>query len=176
MIMNRRAFLTGSAFLFAGTTVGIAWKRYSAPRPDLSALIAELNDLSLLSVRSTGTWSPFQIFSHLAQSIEYSMTGYPEMKSSLFRHTAGSLAFFAFGTAGTMRHPLTEPIPGAPALTDTGDTTQAHARLIKALTDFTHWTGSLQPHFAYGTLSKEEYAQAHLMHVRNHLQEIHTAV
>lgn len=172
--MKRRTFLAGSAVLLGGAAAGVAWKRHTHTRPDILALMAELESLAPQTLHSTGAWSPFRVFSHLAQSIEYSMTGYPEMKSPLFRQTAGSLAFFAFETAGAMRHNLAEPIPGAPALAETGDIAQAQARLLKALADFAQWTGPLQPHFAYGALGKDEYAQAHLMHIRNHLQEIRT--
>lgn len=172
--MNRRTFLAGSAVLAGGVTAGVAWKRHANPAPDLQALVAELAAISQPSVSSTGSWSPFRVFSHLAQSIEYSMTGYPEMKSPLFRQTAGSLAFLAFETAGAMRHNLAEPIPGAPALEEQGDFAQAHARLLTALGDFANWSGPLQPHFAYGALSKDEYTAAHVMHIRNHLQEIRT--
>jgi hypothetical protein len=34
---------------------------------------------------------------------------------------------------------------------------------------FSAWTKPLQPHFAYGALSKPDYEQAHAMHLAQHL-------
>ena len=36
-------------------------------------------------------------------------------------------------------------------------------------------TGELKPHFAYGALSHEEYAAAHVLHLYNHLSLIRPA-
>ena len=67
-----------------------------------------------------------------------------------------------------MRHSLTEPIPGAPVIPDNGDVEAALNLLLQALNTFSAHEGKLAPHFAYGELSKAEYAQAHVMHVRDH--------
>lgn len=170
--MNRRQFLLASTSVIAAGAAGVAIVRASRPAPDLNALTAELAALDPAHIRFLGRWSAFTVFSHLAQSIEYSITGYPEMKPAAFRHTVGPLAFAAFETAGAMRHNLAEPIPGAPALPADGNVAEALARLTHALTTFQQWQGPLQPHFAYGTLSHAEYSAAHLMHIRNHLQEL----
>ncbi|MEI7446920.1 MAG: DUF1569 domain-containing protein [Burkholderiales bacterium] len=108
-----------------------------------------------------------QTLVHCAQSIEYSMTGYPQAKSALFQRTAGSAAFAFFSWRGRMSHDLGEPIPGAPALGGL-DAAQAEARLRRAVQDFEQWRGPLRPHFAYGELSREDYARAHAMHLANH--------
>lgn len=170
--MKRRTFVAGGALLLLGA--GVAGKRVLNPAPDLPQLLAELQRLDPSRLRSSGSWSPFKVFNHLAQSIEYSLHGYPAMKSPLFRQTAGRLAFFAFDTAGAMRHNLAEPIPGAPPIAAEGDVVAARMRLLQALAAFADWDGPLQPHFAYGVLDKSQYLQAHIMHVRNHLQDIHT--
>ena len=99
------------------------------------------------------------------------MVGYPEHKSWLFKHTVGSLAFAVFSGKGSMNHSLDEAIPGAPALLAQGDAEQALLRLRRALVDFRDYSGALQPHFAYGELTREEYEQAHVMHLNNHLDE-----
>ena len=70
-----------------------------------------------------------------------------------------------------MRHGLTEPIPGAPALAET-DLTLAITRLDRAFADFEAHAGPLMPHFAYGALDKAQYTRAHLMHLANHAEEI----
>lgn len=170
--MNRRQFLLATTSVITAGAAGMTVVRVTRPAPDLDALLADLSALDPAHLRFRGSWSAFTVLSHLAQSIEYSMTGYPEMKPVLFRHTAGPLAFAAFATAGAMRHNLAEPIPGAPVLPADGNVAEALARLTAALTTFRQWRGPLQPHFAYGTLSHEDYAAAHLMHIRNHLQEL----
>lgn len=104
---------------------------------------------------------------HCAQSIEYSMTGYPQAKSAIFQRTAGAAAFAFFSWRGRMSHDLGEPIPGAPALEGV-DVAQAEARLRRAVQDFEQWRGPLRPHFAYGELARDDYARAHAMHLANH--------
>ena len=122
--------------------------------------------------RSTGAWSLAQMLNHTAQSIEYSMVGFPEMKSALFRHTVGSGAFAVFKARGAMSHSLDEPIPGAPALAASDALPAAIERVLKALHDFEAHAGELRPHFAYGELDKADYTRAHLMHLANHWQEV----
>lgn len=137
----------------------------------LSATHAFLKGLDVNSLKSHGEWSVAQVFVHLAQSIEYSMVGYPSHRSETFKYTVGSLAFKAFSQRGEMTHGLNEVIPGAPSLQNV-DVHQAQVRLLKALSDFSNYKGDLQSHFAYGELSKKEYSWAHIMHIENHFQEI----
>ena len=61
-------------------------------------------------------WPLPHVLEHLAQSIEFSLRGFPEAKPAWFQNTAGTLAYAVFAQRGRMRHGLTEPIPGAPAL------------------------------------------------------------
>jgi hypothetical protein len=168
--MNRRQFLIAGAAVAASTAGGIATARALRPAADLAALAAELEPLRGRALATTAGWPPFKVLSHLAQSIELSLAGYPQLKSAFFRHTAGAAAFSVFAASGAMRHPLTEAIPGAPGLPDTGDTDAALNRLLAALDAFAAHEGALAPHFAYGVLDKAEYAQAHAMHIRDHLR------
>lgn len=115
-------------------------------------------------------WSWSQTLEHCAQSIEFSLRGFPAPKAALFQHTAGAAAFAAFAALGRMRHSLAEPIPGAPALAAAAPgASAALARLRQAVQDFAARTGPLQPHFAYGSLGRTQYEQAHAMHLANHL-------
>lgn len=123
-------------------------------------------------VRSTGSWPLVAVMEHMAQSVEMSLDGFPQPKSALFQSTVGAAAFAVFQWRGRMTHGLAEPIPGAPALTLQGDWKPAAQRLRAALLRFDAHTGALQPHFAYGKLSKTEFAQAHVMHIANHQEEI----
>lgn len=111
------------------------------------------------------------MFTHLKQSVDYSMQGYPSLKPAWFQHTVAATAFFAFETAGAMHHGLAEPIPGAPPIAADGDSPQALSELINSLERFVAHKGALHPHFAYGALDKTQFAHAHVLHVRDHLRE-----
>lgn len=120
-----------------------------------------------LSTTAAWTWS--QTLTHCAQSIEYSLTGFPQARSELFQRSAGALAFNVFSWRGRMSHDLAEPIPGAPALDANDTNATAMTRLRKAIANFQACTAPFNPHFAYGGLSKSEYELAHAMHLANHL-------
>lgn len=171
--MNRRGFLALSGTAAAGLVAGaVMVRRATLPAPSLEILIDELYMMRGKNLATAGAWSPFKIFSHLSQSVDYSLTGFPEMESTAFRQTLGRAAFFAFSTAGAMRHDLAAPIPGAPTLAEDGPTINAIDRLIASLVRFEDYTGALRPHFAYGELDRNEYLAAHIFHVRNHFDEI----
>ena len=124
--------------------------------------------------RTTGTWSLAQTLNHAAQSIEYSMRGFPAPKSALFQATVGRAAFAIFDARGEMSHSLDDPILGAPALAADETIEPAVARALQALRDFEAHRGPLAPHFAYGALDKSQYTRAHLMHLANHWTELKT--
>lgn len=121
-------------------------------------------------IASTG-WSWGRTLVHCAQSIEYSLTGFPQPRSALFQATAGRLAFAVFDHRGRMTHDLTEPIPGAPAIPADMPEGLALARLRDAIDAFRSHRGALQPHFAYGVLDRAAYARAHAMHLAEHLSQ-----
>jgi hypothetical protein len=137
-----------------------------------TSLAAAEDELSRLAqagaLDSAARWSWAQTLAHCAQSIEYSLSGFPQPKSSLFQHTAGAAAFGVFAWRGRMSHDLAEPIPGAPALEPPPDTAAALARLRASIAAFRQWAGPLRPHFAYGALTRPQYEQAHAMHLANH--------
>ena len=109
---------------------------------------------------------------HCAQSIEYSLTGFPEPASAAFQKTIGSAAFGFFAWRGRMSHDLAEPIPGASFINPNIDLQPALARLHKAVSDFQASSEPLRPHFAYGELSRSQYEHAHAMHLANHFSAI----
>ena len=45
-------------------------------------------------------------------------------------------------------------------------------RLRTAVQRFQAYTGPLKPHFAYGALSRSDFALAHALHIANHQDEI----
>ncbi len=171
--MNRRKLIKNTLLLgtigLAGGTSAWLLNGYDVQKLTIEQATIDLQSIYLLPVKAEGGWNLSQIFNHLAQSIEYSMTGYPEHKSDAFKSTLGQSAFSVFAIRGKMNHDLIEPIPGAPAL-GAGNKLMAFSRLLTALNDFKNFQGSLQPHFAYGELTHQQYTVAHVMHINNHLE------
>ena len=174
--MNRRKFI--KATIGSGVTVGLIggalWFSIDKNTDPLTidTAITVLNSLSERPLLHSGEWNPTQIFNHCAQSVEYSMSGFPKHNSDFFKNTVGQLAFSAFSAKGKMTHSLNEAIPGAPVLALENNLEQSIIRLEKAMFNFKNYQGDLKPHFAYGELSKAEYEVAHVMHLLNHLKEI----
>ncbi len=123
-------------------------------------------------VQSTTAWKMSAVLEHMAQSVDMSMDGFPEPKSALFQATLGTAAFAVFRLRGKMSHGLTEPIPGAPALPQSEDFKPGIVRLRSAVQRFQAYAGPLKPHFAYGALSRTDFALAHTLHIANHQDEI----
>lgn len=184
-IAARRAFLRSGTGLAALGVVAVAGTGYLAYQPGndrqlvfatIAAAMQEVERLASAAVQPlppATAWSWSETLEHCAQSIEFSLQGFPAPKSALFQSTLGAAAFNVFALRGRMTHNLAEPIPGAPALTasapDASTASAALARLRKSVQDFATHTGPLHPHFAYGALSKAQYEQAHAMHLANHL-------
>lgn len=166
--MQRRALLV--AAMAAPPLAGCGAAEVRVFR-DFAIAESTLDGLTRLRHRTTGAWKLPQVLEHVAQSIEYSIRGFPEPRSRLFQATAGSAAFAVFKARGAMRHALDEPIPGAPALS-ANSLEAALTRLKVAMRDFTAHRGEFKPHFAYGALGREDYARAHLMHLANHWTEV----
>lgn len=136
----------------------------------LADALRELERLTnAVAFNPAATWTWSKTLLHCAQSIDYSMSGYPESKPALFQHTAGAVAFRYFNSRGRMSHNLLEAIPGAATLDANAATALAVASLRKSIDNFMQFGGPLQPHFAYGDLSKAQYEKAHAMHIANHL-------
>jgi Protein of unknown function (DUF1569) len=139
--------------------------------PTLAAAMSAIEGLGR-GYKTTGVWSLPQTLNHLAQSIDCSIDGFPELRSALFRTAVGGAAFAVFQARGRMSHSLVEPIPGAPPLDAAAPLDAAIARALAALRRFEAHGGALAPHFAYGTLDKAQYTRAHLMHLANHWDEV----
>lgn len=130
-----------------------------------------LEQLRSQPLRSTGAWDVPHVLHHLAQSVEYSMSGFPQPKAAWFRASVGPLAFAAFSARGRMSHGLAEPIPGAPEIAQGLPLGAAVDHALAALQAFERHTGPLAPHFAYGALDKPAFARAHLLHFADHWRE-----
>ena len=136
----------------------------------IGAALHTLEQLRASAPRMNGAWDLAHVLHHAAQSVEYSMLGFPQLKPAWFRASLGSYAFALFNARGQMSHSLDEPIPGAPPLAQGQDLAPAIDRALAALRAFDRHAGTLAPHFAYGALDKPAYTRAHLMHLANHWQ------
>ncbi len=136
----------------------------------LDTAFRRLDTLDLSAIGSTDNWGLGRTFSHLAQGVEFSMSGYPESRPRLFQMTAGKLAFAVFSLRGRMSHELDEVIPGEVVAEVSPD--EGLSRLWTSLAAFRDFDGPLRPHFAFGHLGKDRFARAHLLHVENHLDEV----
>jgi hypothetical protein len=173
---SRRVLIAGgacvaAAALGAGVFIATGTTRFRS----LDEARRAVAPLAQHPLRTTGAWNLAQVMNHVAQSVEYSLDGFPQPKSALFQSTAGTAAFALFDARGQMHHPLDQPIPGAPALPAEAPLPEAVARLLAAFDRFEAHTGVLQPHFAYGALGKPAYTRAHLMHLANHWAEFAAA-
>jgi len=137
---------------------------------DIDRAFQRLEGLDLSAIESTGDWGLGRMFSHLAQGVDFSMHGYPVQKPRLFQATVGTLAFKVFAAKGKMSHGLNEPIPGEVISEISAE--DGLGRLWTSLETFRDFDGALQPHFAYGGLSKAQFGKAHLLHIENHLEEV----
>lgn len=133
-----------------------------------AALLARMDAWASAPPSPRGPWTLAHTLEHCAQSIEYSLSGYPALRSGLFRATVGRIAKRKFLSAGRMRHDLAAPVPGAPALASS-DAAVAEARLRAAIAAFQAHEGAFADHLAYGPCSKAEYEALHVMHVADHL-------
>jgi hypothetical protein len=121
----------------------------------------------------SGEWDINQVLHHCAQSIEYSITGYPKNKNILIQKTIGKIVLHKFLSQGYMSHNLTDPIPGAEVLpSPSNDFNLGIKRLMSAIETFRIQSSNLAPHFVYGEVSKTDYEKVHAMHVANHFSAI----
>lgn len=173
--MNRRKFLLGviATGALVGTS-GVVWLGDKSNNSSLTiqASLQILDKLMNENIVTLGDWNLAKILIHCAQSVEFSMSSFPEHKPALFKNTVGKLAFAAFSAKEEMTHGLSEVIPGAPLIEENEDITYAFSRFRDSLIKFRNYSGPLGQHFAYGRLNKLEYERAHAMHFYNHLLEI----
>ncbi len=171
--MDRRRALKTTILLLAAAPLAGCSGRLQTFTNWKQAQEAVLELLFTPQVVQDNPWNLSQVLQHLAQSIEFSMQGFPALKGAWFRSTIGSAAFALFNGRGQMSHSLDEPIPGAPALDAAQALKVSVQRLLDAMEAFAQFDGTLRPHFAYGELTKLQYERAHLMHLANHWSQFH---
>ena len=79
--MNRRKFIkaTVGSGVAVGLVGGVVWFSIDENTEPLTidAALCILKSLSSQPISHLGEWNPTQIFNHCAQSVEYSMSGFP---------------------------------------------------------------------------------------------------
>lgn len=106
---------------------------------------------------------------HCAESIECSLTGYPMLRSRLFRATVGKIVKRKFLRAGAMHHDTHAGLPGRPPISGDVPAGDALVRLRNAVAAFRGHVGELAPHPVYGDCTRAEYEALHAMHLADHL-------
>lgn len=175
--MTRKSFLrlTAGVALAAsvgGLTTGCGARGRNLKFSSLDQVLAELQLLEANApVALQQPWSLYKVLNHAAQSMEYSMTGYPLLDPPA-RQKIARLVFNYFRKQGFMSHDLGAPVPGAPDIPSDGPLEEGYLRLRNAISDFRNFTGALFPHFSYGQLTREEWEIAHSMHCADHFSSM----
>jgi hypothetical protein len=126
------------------------------------------------TLRTSGNWTPAQIYNHLAAFIEYAFDGYPEG----FRAPPAVVRFvmkfmkkkYCFGSM-----PVGLKIPRVPRGTvgqDDGPPDAAMARLRRALQRI-EATAPTRPSHLFGRMTHEEWKGLNLRHCELHLSFLH---
>lgn len=177
-VMSRKSFLKLTAGVAVASTVGPTLTGCAASGRQLTfstidEVLAELDlmEANLDTLVMDQPYSLYKALTHMAQSMEYSMTGYPKLDSPLVQ-SIKKIGFNVFKSQGYMSHDLGAPVPDAPAIADEGPLEDAFLRLRNACSDFQNYTGALHPHFSYGTLSYEDWELAHSFHCANHFSNL----
>lgn len=139
---------------------------------NLDEALAELDKLAQSQNVKIVNWSVYRILQHCAQTIEYSMTGYPQQKPKLLQWTIGKLAISKFLRQGYMKHNLAAPVPGSPALIAEGTPAEGLELVRNAIVKFKQFDAPFQPHLLFGNLTKSQYDQYFAMHIADHLSEL----
>ncbi|MET8982611.1 DUF1569 domain-containing protein [Streptomyces sp. NPDC004539] len=144
----------------------------SAPTP-LAVLVARLHErLGTPEAElhaAGGSFNLSQTLQHCAQTVRYSVTGYPQLKSALFRVTVGALAKRVFLRRGATKHSLDAGLDGAPALDPELPASEAARQFADAVALFGAHTGPHPSHPAYGRCTHDEFERLHAMHLAEHL-------
>lgn len=78
-------------------------------------------------------WSPGVTMAHCAQSIEFLLDGFPQLRSIVVRRIVGPLVARRFLRTGAMSHDTDEPIPGAPPIDPDTTWEQGRDLLVAAI-------------------------------------------
>ncbi|MCH9670334.1 MAG: DUF1569 domain-containing protein [Gammaproteobacteria bacterium] len=135
---------------------------------DLTEYLQRLEDASSIRVRDG--WSVEAVLHHCAQSIDFSVHGFPRYKPTFLRRTVGSLVARKFLRSGAMSHNRKEAIPGAPQAPGDQTLSDSLDAMRTAIATFRDSTVVPREHFILGRLSREQFERIHVMHAANHFE------
>jgi len=145
-------------------------RRRAATRRGVLAQALERAEKCEFDAKEPATgWSLPQALAHCAQSIEFSIVGFPRLRGRVYQAVLGRALKRRFLRRGVMFHNRAASVPGAPPMPATLTRGEALARLRRAIDRFQAHEGPLAPHFTYGLATKEEYEALHAMHLTDHL-------
>ncbi|MFI7499223.1 DUF1569 domain-containing protein [Streptomyces sp. NPDC049687] len=142
----------------------------TAALTELTARLTERLDRAEGDLLAPGSsWNLSQTLQHCAQTVRYSVTGYPRLKPALFRASAGTAAKHVFLRRGATKHALDAELDGAPPLDPQLPAAEGAARLADAVALFSAHTGPHALHPAYGRCTHAEFERLHAMHLAEHV-------
>ena len=128
-----------------------ARRRPPTPRGLLAQAVERAEKIEADAKAHATAWSLPQTIVHCAQSIEYSIAGFPRGRSRIFQAVLGRAVKRRFLRRGVMFHNRAAPIPGAPAIPSSVTRAEVFERLKRAVADFQAHSGTLAPHFRLRT-------------------------
>lgn len=138
---------------------------------DFATAEAYVQKLRGAKVETTGQWSAFRIYTHLADAVECTLIGFPKKPMPLWiRRTIGPAAFHGMMLLGYF--PPKVPNVALPHKAREADAGPALDRLIGLLESFRGHEGPCAEHPFFGALSKSQWTTLHAWHLANHLSYV----
>lgn len=120
----------------------------------------------------TENWGIYEICMHCAQTISYSMTGYPKMKPAIVRLTIGKAVVSKYLKQGYMKHNLQSHVSGGEKIDPNGEPAAGIDHLLSEIEKLENYTGTLKPHSVFGEMTREDYMKYFAMHISDHFSEV----
>lgn len=125
----------------------------------------ELARLEKGPVTTTGSWSYYQIITHLTKGIENSLKGAKHEMPFIRKWFVGPVAYIAFKLYGRIPRGL----PGPAKERIEGNETEAVLKYRKALDTFEEFEGPVSDHPVLGPFTKKQWLNFHSWHFANHV-------
>jgi hypothetical protein len=133
----------------------------------LDEALEELERLEKGGVATLGIWSYYQILRHLADHIDFSISGFPFVRSRFIREKIGPTLFRQMVSSGHMPAGFRSLTPETTRIE--GDAKSEMRRLKSEIQRFMSHTGPFADHPLFGRLTREEWNMLHSYHIANHL-------
>ncbi len=136
----------------------------------LEEVILELDKIeNAKKIKTTATWSFYQIIKHLSDMLEFSMTSYPVEAPKIVQFFAGFVKNLIF-IQGKMFRGLPNPV--APSKREEGDHVSELKLYRERLNRLQNFSGKFAPHPMFGEITKAEWFKLHSIHAALHFSYI----